>query len=95
MGRIVEGIETLTALPRGTGDLGFYTAPAQRLAIRRVRVAADMPVTERPRYEVMRSNAPAFSEYIDARANRRDAFFVRPAGAVDLCNAPMPVRRAP
>jgi peptidylprolyl isomerase len=95
VGRIVDGIEALTALPRGTGDLGFYTDPKQRLAITRVRLASDVPMAERPRYQVMRSDAPAFAAYVDARANRRDAFFVRPAGAVDLCNAPVPVRRAP
>jgi peptidylprolyl isomerase len=95
VGRIVEGIEALTALPRGTGDLGFYTDPKQRLTITRVRLASDVPAAERPRYQVMRSDAPAFAAYVEARANRRDAFFVRPAGAVDLCNAPVPVRRAP
>jgi peptidylprolyl isomerase len=95
VGRIVEGIEALAALPRGAGDLGFYTDPSQLLAIRRVRVAADIPAAERPRYEVMRSDGPAFADYLDARANRHDAFFARPAGAVDLCNAPVPVRRAP
>lgn len=95
VGRIVDGIEALTALPRGTGDLGFYTSPAQRLAITRARIASDMPDAERPRYQVMRSDDPAFAAYVDARANRRDAFFVRPAGAVDICNAPVPTRRAP
>jgi peptidylprolyl isomerase len=95
VGRIVDGVETLTALPRGTGDLGFYTDPAQRLAITRARIASDVPEAERPHYQVMRSDAPAFAAYVDARANRRDAFFVKPAGAVDLCNAPVPTRRAP
>lgn len=92
VGRIVEGIELLAALPRGTGDLGFYTDARQRLVIRRVRIAADMPAAARPRFEVMRGDSPAFAAYLDARANRRDAFFVRPAGGVDLCNAPVPVR---
>lgn len=95
VGRIVEGMEAMTALPRGTGDLGFYTDPAQRLGITRARIASDVPEAERPRYQVMRSDAPAFAAYVDARANRRDAFFVKPAGAVDLCNAPVPTRRAP
>jgi peptidylprolyl isomerase len=95
VGRIVDGMEALTALPRGTGDLGFYTDPKQRLPITRARIAADIPAAERPRYEVMRSDAPAFASYLDARANRRDPFFIRPAGGVDLCNAPVPVRRQP
>jgi peptidylprolyl isomerase len=94
VGRVVDGIEAMTALPRGTGDLGFYTDDRQRTPILRVRLAADLPSAERPRYEAMRGDAPAFAAYLDARANRRDAFFVRPAGGVDLCNAPVPVRRA-
>ncbi len=95
VGRIVSGIEALSALPRGTGDLGFYTDPGQRLVIRRIRIAADLPAAERPRYAVMRSDSPAFAAYVDARANRRDAFFMRPAQGVDLCNAPVPVRAQP
>ncbi len=95
VGRIVDGMEMLTALPRGKGDLGFYTDPKQRLTITRVVLASDLPAGQRPHYEVMRSDAPAFAAYVDARANRRDAFFVRPADAVDLCNAPVPIRRAP
>ena len=92
VGRVLDGMPVLAALPRGTGDLGFYVAPGQRVPIRRVRVAADLPPAERPGYQVMRSDAPAFAAYVDARANRRDAFFVRPAGGVDVCNAPVPIR---
>jgi peptidylprolyl isomerase len=95
VGRVLAGMEAMTALPRGTGDLGFYTDPAQRTGIVRARIAADVPEAERPRYQVMRSDAPAFAAYVQARANRRDPFYVRPAGAIDLCNAPVPVRPAP
>ena len=28
----------------------------------------------------------------DARANRRDPFFIVPAGGADICNIPVPVR---
>ena len=38
IGRIVQGIDTLTALPRGTGALGFYEQAEQRVPITRVRV---------------------------------------------------------
>jgi peptidylprolyl isomerase len=94
VGRIVSGIDVLTALPRGTGDLGFYTDPAQRTAIRKAWMAIDRPATERPRFEVLRTDSASFAAYADARANRRDTFFVRPAGGADLCNIPVPVRPA-
>jgi peptidylprolyl isomerase len=37
----------------------------------------------------------SFTDYLRLRANRKDAFYIRPAGGVDLCNAPVPVRRTP
>ncbi len=92
VGRVLEGMPLLASLPRGTGDLGFYAAPGERVPIRSVAIAADLPAAARPVYEVMRSDAPAFAEYLSARADRRDAFFVRPAGGVEVCNAPVPVR---
>jgi peptidylprolyl isomerase len=36
-----------------------------------------------------------FTELVEARRNRRDDFYKRPAGHIDLCNVPLPVRTAP
>jgi len=94
VGRVLAGVEALTALPRGSEALGFYKDGVARPAIISARIAADMPAAERPGYEVMRSNAPDFAAWESARANRRDEFFIRPAGAVDICNALPPVRAA-
>ncbi len=94
-GRVLEGMPALASLPRGTAALGFYANPTQRLAIRRAWIASNMDAASRPRFEVMRTDMPSFSDYADARANRRDAFFIRPAGGADLCNVPVPTRRAP
>jgi peptidylprolyl isomerase len=95
IGRVIEGMPLLSARPRGTGNLGFYENPAQNVAIARVRLAADMPAAERPRYQAMRTDSAAFGQYVLGRANRGGSFFNRPAGGVDLCNAPVPVRKAP
>ena len=95
VGRVVDGMTVLSALPRGTGPLGFYADPSQRVPIRTVRLAADLPPTERPHVEVMQADAPSFTAVLAARANRRDPFFVKAAGAIDLCNAPVPVRLTP
>ncbi len=95
VGRVVEGMSGWTSLARGTEALGFYKTPAERTPVTRARLAADLPAAERPRVEAMDTASPSFAAYVEARANRRDAFFLRPAGAVDLCNAPVPVRRAP
>ncbi|MBU3078736.1 peptidylprolyl isomerase [Sphingomonas quercus] len=92
VGRIVAGMEALSALPRGTGDLGLYRTPGERLPIISVRLASDMPAAARPAFEVMDSAAPAFADYVRLRANRHDGFFAVPAGGVDICNVPVPVR---
>jgi peptidylprolyl isomerase len=93
VGRVIDGFEALTARRRGTEALGFIKDPAQHVPIARVRLAADMPPAERPRYEVMRTDSPAFAAYVTGRANRGGSFFNRPAGGVDLCNALVPVRK--
>nr|WP_321983611.1 peptidylprolyl isomerase [uncultured Lichenicoccus sp.] len=95
VGRIIDGIDVLDTLPRGTAALGFYAQAAQRTPIRRVRLASELAAAGRPSWQVMLTGSPAFAAYVAARANRRDPFYVRPAGGVDLCNVPVPVRRHP
>ncbi|RYD90259.1 MAG: peptidylprolyl isomerase, partial [Sphingomonadales bacterium] len=92
VGRVLAGMEALSALPRGTEALGVYKPDFPRPAIVAARLAADMPAPERPAFEVMKSDAPSFAEWVSARANRRDDFFIRPAGALDICNALPPAR---
>ncbi len=95
VGRIIDGMEFLTAQKRGTGDLGFYKTDAERLKIVSTRMASDLPAAVRPAFQLMDTNTATFGQWVKARANRDQAFFVRPAGAVDVCNALPPVRKAP
>ncbi len=94
VGRVLEGMPLLAALPRGQGDLGFYANPAERIPIRSIRMALDLPPAERPSFEVLKTWSVTFRTWIHVKANREDTFFLRPAGALDLCNALPPVRRA-
>jgi cyclophilin family peptidyl-prolyl cis-trans isomerase len=94
VGRVIDGMAHLSGLPRGTGELGFYETPEERTAIVRVRIAADLPAAERPAFEVLATDSDSFAAYAAARANRRDAFFNKPAGAIDVCNLPVPIRAA-
>lgn len=91
VGRVIEGMEHLSSLPRGTGDIGFYKTAEERTPILSIRIGSDVPGL--PRYEYLSTTSASFARYADARANRRDAFYVRPAGGVDICNVPVPVRR--
>lgn len=95
VGRVVQGMELLSVLPRGTGPLGFYEKPEQRVAIRSIRLAADLKPAERLKLQVLRTDTPLFTELVEARRNRRDDFYKRPAGHIDVCNVPLPVRTAP
>jgi peptidylprolyl isomerase len=95
VGRVIEGIDRLSSLPRGTEALGFYKDKAQYTPIASIRLASAIPAAERPAYEYMDTRSASFASYLRLRANRRDDFYIRPAGGVDLCNVQVPVRRAP
>ncbi len=91
VGRVIEGIEHMSSLPRGTGALGFYEKEEDRVPILSVRIgngAKDVPA-----FEYLSTDSKSFAAYADARANRRDAFFNIPAGGADICNIPVPIRR--
>jgi peptidylprolyl isomerase len=91
VGRVIEGIEHLSSLPRGTEALGFYKTADERTRIVSIRLGNE--VANLPRYEFLSTESGNFAKYADARANRRDAFFIRPAGGADICNIPVPVRQ--
>jgi len=91
VGRVIEGIEHLSSLPRGAGALGFYETPEERTKILSVRLGPE--IAGLPAYEYLSAESDTFARYADARANRRDPFFIKPAGGADICNIPVPVRR--
>ena len=95
VGRVIEGMEHLSSLPRGKGALGFYTAEeaAKRTPILSVRVASDLAPAEQPAFEYLSTESATFATYAEAIANRRDPFFIVPAGGADVCNIRVPVRR--
>lgn len=94
VGRVVQGMDLLSSLPRGAAAMGFYDKPEQRVKIERVRLAADVPASERVNLEVMRTETPAFATLIESRRNRIDEFYKVPLGHVDVCSVPIPVRAA-
>ena len=95
VGRVVQGMELLSALPRGTGALGFYEKPEQRVLIRSVRLAADVPEAQRTPLEILRTDTPTFAALVESRRNRHDDWYKMPAGKIGLCNVPLPVRTPP
>ena len=92
VGRVVKGVELLSGLPRGSAEMGFYTKTEKPLPIKSIRVAADVPAAERSNLEVIRTDTPTFMALVESRRNRPEDFFKVPAGRIDLCNVPIPVR---
>jgi peptidylprolyl isomerase len=92
LGRVVQGMELLSALPRGSGPMGFYQKPEQCVPIKSVRVAVDLAESERSALEIMRTDTPTFQELIESRRNRREEWFQVQAGRIDIGNVPIPVR---
>lgn len=92
VGRVVQGMELLAALPRGTGGGGFYEEASQMLPITSVRLAADVDASKRSALEIMRTDTPSFAALVESRRNRSDEWYLKPAGRIEVCNVPIPVR---
>ncbi|MBB5358007.1 peptidylprolyl isomerase [Rhodanobacter sp. ANJX3] len=95
IGRVLDGMPLLSSLPRGTGPMGFYDKPSQQVAIQSVQLAADLPAAQRPSIEVLRTDSKTFAALVDAKRNRRDAFYTVPAGKIDICSIDVPMRAIP
>jgi peptidylprolyl isomerase len=95
VGRVVQGMEWLSVLPRGTAPLGMYEKAEQRVPIKSLTLASDLPESQRTPLQVLRTDTPLFTAVVESRRNRRDDWYKVPAGHIDLCNVPLPVRAPP
>lgn len=95
VGRVVQGMELLSTLPRGTGPLGFYEQAEQRVPIESIKLATDVQEAERTSLQVLRTDTDTFDTFVESRRNRRDDWYKRPAGHIDLCNIAVPTREPP
>lgn len=92
VGRVVDGMDLLASLPRGSEPMGFYSKSQAAVAIRAIELAADVAPAERSKLEVLRSDSRLFARVIEARRNRPEDWFKIKAGQIDVCNVPIPVR---
>lgn len=95
VGRVIKGMEFLSALPRGAEPMGMYAKPEQRTTIKAIRLASEVPESERTPLQLLRTDSQAFIDATDARRNRVDDFYKIPSGHIDLCNVALPVRVPP
>jgi peptidylprolyl isomerase len=92
VGRVVQGIDLLSPMKRGTGPLGFYEKAEGRTPIREVKLASELPPEKRMPLEALRTDSKTFATLIEMRRFRKDDWYKVPAGHVDVCNVPLPVR---
>lgn len=95
VGRVLKGMELLSSLPRGSGEMGFYTASESPVPIASVRIAADLPPAERTPIEVLRTDSATFRRVLEQRRDRREPWFKFNPAHIELCNVPLPVRTPP
>jgi peptidylprolyl isomerase len=94
VGRVLMGMELLSTVPRGSGEMGFYTPTEPPVPIVSIRVAADVPESQRTPVEVLRTDSATFRNVLAQRRDRRESWFKYDPGVIDLCNVPLPVRKA-
>ncbi|MBC8024135.1 MAG: peptidylprolyl isomerase [Burkholderiales bacterium] len=92
VGRVVQGMELLSPLRRGTGAMGFYEKAEERTPIREVKLASELPADKRMPLEALRTESRTFRALVEMRRFRQDDWYKVPAGHVDVCNVPLPVR---
>ncbi|MEG3146545.1 peptidylprolyl isomerase [Sphingomonas sp. RT2P30] len=90
VGRIIEGMQYLSALPRSDAPLGVYATARERTPIVSVRLASDLPPAQRPHFVYRSADNVRFSAMLDLRLHPKGMVAL---GGVDVCDVPLAVRR--
>lgn len=93
VGRIVEGMQYLSALPRSEAAMGMYDRDEQRVPIVSVRLASDLPAAERPHFQYRAADNPRFAAAVAKRENPEPPMVS--LGGAAVCDVLPAVRRAP
>jgi len=90
VGRIIEGMQYLSALTRSDAPLGVYATAAERTPIVSMRLASDIPASERPHFEYRAADNPRFAAMLDLRLHPKGMVTL---GGIDVCDVPLAARR--
>lgn len=91
VGRVIEGMEHFSSLPRGHGRMNTYEDTSSRTPIVSVRLASE--IADAPRFEYLSTEAESFARMADVFATGTNSFYTISAGDTDVCAIPLPVRR--
>jgi len=92
VGRVMEGMQYLSALPRSDASDGVYADVGRDKGIAWVRLASDLPAADRPRLEYRTADNPRYAAMIAKRERPAPPTVAVGAG---VCDLPVGVRRAP
>ena len=92
VGRVVEGMQYLSALTRSDAPMGIYATRAETSAIATVRLASDLPPPERPHFQYRATDNPRFAAAIALREHPEPPTV---ATGAEVCDALPAVRRVP
>lgn len=92
VGRVVKGMEVLSALPRGPAPMGFYEKPEMVVPITRARMMADMAPQDQPAIEIMRTDTATWRALVEASRHAIGGWAVRSALHSNVCNRSVPTR---
>ncbi|WP_333573443.1 peptidylprolyl isomerase [Sphingomonas sp.] len=92
VGRIIEGMQLLSALPRSDAAMGVYATEGERTGIAWVRLASQLPPDERPHFQVRATDNPRYAAMLALRMNPAPPMV---ATGLNVCDLPAAVRRRP
>lgn len=93
VGRVIEGMDYLSALPRSRAEMGMYADAGEATPIVSVRLASDMPAAERPHYQYRAADNSRFAAMVAAKENPKPPTVS--LGGLDVCDVPLATRQAP
>lgn len=93
VGRVIEGMQHLSALPRSDAPMGVYATATERTGIVSATLASDMPAATRPRFHYRSADNPRFAAALRRRENPPAPTIG--SGAIDVCEMPLETRRVP
>jgi peptidylprolyl isomerase len=94
-GRVISGMQFVQKLNRGDADVdaGVIGNVSKRDPIIRMTLASQLPEKERPHFQVLRTDSPAFADRLERGRHPPTEFYHRPASPyLDICSVPLPVR---
>ena len=91
IGRVIDGMEHLSSLTRGTDTMGVYAQDQTQVPINRVAMMDDLPAGEQERYRMMKEGSASFAEYVYLTSH--NFHYGRPTSGSDICSVRVPIEK--